>query len=55
MRTILNPDYCGFSWDTPSDLQYFIEKLEKLHERWKKDQDGMNHLQPLVWVKGRDL
>lgn len=55
MKTILNRDYCGFSWDTTSDLQLFIEKLQKLKTRWENDEDGMNHLNQLVWVKGRDI
>lgn len=49
----LGPDVFRIQWDSPSDLQFFIEKLEILKKKWENDEEGMNHLYPMVWARGR--
>lgn len=54
MKTeFVGQDVFKIEWATPSDLQFHIEKLIELKRKWANDLAGMNHLEPLVWAKGR--
>lgn len=49
----IGSDMFRIQWETPSDLQFFIEKLEDFKSKWENNENGMDHLYPAVWVRGR--